>query len=204
MNKLILKLITVSAVIMITLASCDQEPTIQSYYVDSQEKEGFITTSIPKTVLGINEKSLSEGSKKAYESIDKVNVLVLPATDGKKKMVKNETELFNKILQDSKYKTLMTHNADGIKAKFVYDGSTDSIDEIIVFGSSEEMGMGVARVLGDNMNLGDIMMMMKELDGSNVNPGNLKGILQGMGVDMDENMKNSLRKKKDSMENEEI
>lgn len=173
---------------MITLASCDNDPTVQSYYVDSQEKEGFISTTIPKTVLGIDEKTLSPESQEAYNSVSKVNLLVLPATDDKKDMVKKETEEFNKIIMDSNYKTLMTHNADGMKIRLVYDGDSDSIDEIIAFGSSEEMGMGVARVLGKDMNLGNIMNMMKELDGKNVNPANLKGILGGMGVDIDKEM----------------
>lgn len=188
MNRLILKLIAVSAVIMATLASCDNDPTVQSYYVDSQEKEGFISTTIPKTVLGIDEKTLSPESQEAYNSVSKVNLLVLPATDDKKDMVKKETEEFNKIIMDSNYKTLMTHNADGMKIRLVYDGDSDSIDEIIAFGSSEEIGMGVARVLGKDMNLGNIMNMMKELDGKNVNPANLKGILGGMGVDIDKEM----------------
>lgn len=188
MNRLILKLIAVSAVIMATLASCDNDPTVQSYYVDSQEKEGFISTTIPKTVLGIDEKTLSPKSQEAYNSVSKVNLLVLPATDDKKDMVKKEAEKFNKIIMDSNYKTLMTHNAEGMKIRLVYDGDSDSIDEIIAFGSSEEMGMGVARVMGKDMNLGSIMNMMKELDGKNVNPANIKGILGGMGVDIDKEM----------------
>ncbi len=188
MNRLILKLIAVSAVIMTTLASCDNDPTVQSYYVDSQEKEGFISTTVPKSILGIDERELSEESRQAYNSVSKVNLLMLPATDDKKEMVKKETESFNEILKNGDYKTLMTHNADGMKIRLVYNGDSDKIDEIIAFGSSEEMGMGVARVMGNDMNLGNIMNMMKELDGKNVNPANIKGILGGMGIDVENEM----------------
>lgn len=198
MNKLILKITLFSAVLFLTLTSCETGPTVQSYYVDSQEKDGFVTSTIPKSLLGVDEKSLSPESKEAYESVKKVNVLFLPATEDKKEMVVQETQLFASILEDSDYKTLMRHNSDGIKVQLVYDGSSDSIDEIIVFGSSEEMGMGVARVLGDDMNLGNIMKMTQELDISKMNPGNLKGVLGGIGVDIDKQVENTSDKNKTS------
>jgi hypothetical protein len=169
---------------MASLTSCDNDATVQTYYIDSQEKDGFITTTIPKSILGIDESSLSEDSRKAYKSVNKVNLLMLPATDDKKDMVEKETELFNDILKNGNYKTLMTHNADGIKARFVYEGDTESIDELIVFGSSQEMGMGVARITGNDMNIGNLLKMMEELSSADINPANLKGVLEGMGVDL--------------------
>lgn len=189
---------------MATLTSCNDDPTVQSYYVDSQEKDGFITTTIPKSILGIDQNNLSSESRKAYESVNKINLLMLPATDNQKDNVKQETEVFNDILKKSNYKTLMTHSSDGVKARFVYEGDTDSIDELIVFGSSEDMGMGIARITGDNMNIGDLMKMMKELEKEDINPANLKGILQGMGMDVDQEMNKRKAKSVDTMEVKDI
>ncbi len=204
MNPLLLRILLISVAIVATFTSCDSDPTVQTYYVDSQEKDGFITTTIPKSILGINEENLSAESRKAYESVNKINLLMLPATDNQKANVKQETEAFNNILKNSNYKTLMTHSGDGVKARFVYEGDTDSIDELIVFGSSENMGMGIARITGDNMNVGDLMKMMKELEKEDINPANLKGILQGMGMDIDKHMKKNEEIAVDSMNVKDI
>jgi hypothetical protein len=204
MNHIVIRIAFISVAIMATLTSCNDDPTVQSYYVDSQEKDGFITTTIPKSILGIDQNNLSSESRKAYESVNKINLLMLPATDNQKDNVKQETEVFNDILKKSNYKTLMTHSSDGVKARFVYEGDTDSIDELIVFGSSEDMGMGIARITGDNMNIGDLMKMMKELEKEDINPANLKGILQGMGMDVDQEMNKRKAKSVDTMEVKDI
>ena len=41
--------------------------------------------------------------------------------------------------------------------------SKDEIDEVIAYGYSPKMGVGLARILGDNMNPSDIMKMMNEV-----------------------------------------
>jgi hypothetical protein len=190
MNRIILKLVLVSAVILLSLTSCDTGPTVQSYYIDSQEKEGFITTTIPKSILGLDVTELSPESQKAYNSVNKVNVLMLPATDDQEDRVAQETAAFNDILKNGNYKTLMTHNAaSGMKVRFVYEGDTDSIDELIVFGSLEDKGMAVARLTGDDMNIGNLMKMMQELDADDINPANVKGILEELGMNPDSKTK---------------
>ena len=188
MNRLILKLIAVSAVIMATLASCDNDPTVQSYYVDSEEKPGFYKQTVPKTILGIDERKLDEESLQAYNSLDKVSVLLLPAKPGEENRIKEEVEVFDKIISNGDYKTLITYNSEGMKVNLVYEGSSEKIDEIIAYGRYEDKVMGVARILGDDMNLGSIAKMFNGLDGSDINPAGIKSILGGMGVDLEKEM----------------
>ena len=185
MNKIILKAIVLSIAIAASLTSCDSDPTLQSYIVDSADKEGFISTSIPKTILGIDESKLSEDSQKAYNSINKVSMLMYPKTDSNDASFETEKEQLASILKNDKYTALMTHNQDGMTAKFMYQGDKDSIDEIIIFGTMDEAGMGVARVLGDDMNLSDIMKMLKELEKMDIDPAGLKGMMGGLGLNMD-------------------
>ncbi|OUS12585.1 membrane or secreted protein [Nonlabens dokdonensis] len=185
MNKIILKAIVLSIAIAASLTSCDSDPTLQSYIVDSADKEGFISTSIPKTILGIDESKLSEDSQKAYNSINKVSMLMYPKTDSNDASFETEKEQLASILKNDKYTALMTHNQDGMTAKFMYQGDKDSIDEIIIFGTMDKAGMGVARVLGDDMNLSDIMKMLKELEKMDIDPAGLKGMMGGLGLNMD-------------------
>ncbi|QJP35596.1 DUF4252 domain-containing protein [Nonlabens sp. Ci31] len=188
MNKIILKIVLLTLAATAALTSCDSDPTLQSYIVDSGEKEGFISTSIPKTILGIDDSKLSEDAQKAYNSVSKVNILVYPKTDKNVVTFEKESAQLNNILKGEKYKTLMTHNQDGMKAKFLYQGDKDSIDEIIVFGTSDDMGMGVARILGKDMNLSGMMKMMKELEKIDIDPAGMKGILETMGIDTKDNV----------------
>jgi hypothetical protein len=51
------------------------------------------------------------------------------------------------------------------------------------------MGMGVARITGEDMNIGNLMKMMKELESADINPANIKGVLRGMGMDLDKRKK---------------
>ena len=51
------------------------------------EKDGFITTSIPKSILGVDASKFSPDSREAYESIEKVNLIALPAKDDNKALL---------------------------------------------------------------------------------------------------------------------
>jgi len=184
MNKLIYKVVALSLVAIGLLTSCDNEESLQQYYVDHKESEGFFASSIPKTIVGIDADKLSEESAKAYKSIDKISILALPLTDKNKATYTTETEKLDKIFKSEKYKLLMSHNSDGMKMKMMYDGSQEAIDEIIVYGNSPEMGLGIARILGDDMNMGSILNMMKELENQNINPTGIQSMMKGMGMPM--------------------
>ena len=182
MNKLIFKIIALSLTATAMLTSCSDQESLQQYYVEHQDSEGFIMTSIPKTIVPIDKSTLSNGSIEAYESIDKVNILAMPLTDENKETYLKESSRLDKIFKNEKYELLMSHNSDGMKIKMMYDGSQDAIDEIIVYGNSPEMGLGIARVLGNDMNMANILNMMKELEGTNANPAGIEMMLKGMGM----------------------
>ncbi len=182
MNKLIFKVIALSLTAMALLTSCDNQESLQQYYIDHKESDGFIMTSIPKTIVPVDKSNLSNESIDAYESIDKINVLAMPLTDENKENYALETERLDKIFKNEKYELLMSHNSDGMKIKMMYDGTQDAIDEIIVYGNSPKMGLGVARVMGDDMNMASILNMMKELEGTNASPAGIEMMLKGMGM----------------------
>lgn len=149
--------------IAMALTSCTSKPSLQQYFVDSQEKEGFVTTTIPKSVLGLNVANMSESSQEAYNSINKVNVLYYPIDNSDISTFEKEHLVLKDILKSDHYKTLMKHKDDGMNIQVVYEGNTDDIDEFIVYGMMDKAGLGVARILGDDMNIGSIMKMMEEL-----------------------------------------
>tara|TARA_R110002049_G_scaffold107938_7_gene255807 strand:- start:2814 stop:3035 length:222 start_codon:yes stop_codon:yes gene_type:complete len=54
--------------------------------------------------------------------------------------------------------------AKGMNVKIYYSGDTDSVDEIIAFGYGAEQGVGIARLLGENMNPSKIMETLSSMN----------------------------------------
>ena len=64
--------------VLAIFVSCNQQKTIQTYIVENQDKPGFMSIDIPMSLIQLNTDKAPIDVKKTYESIKKVNVLVLP------------------------------------------------------------------------------------------------------------------------------
>jgi hypothetical protein len=143
--------------------SCKNEKSLQAYLVESQEKKEFITVDIPKGFLQLKSQDVSEDVKVTLESIRKVNIVALPF-EGNESAYEKEKVTLKKIFKDNKEsKSLMSMKAKGMNVKLYYTGDTEAIDEVIAFGYGEEAGVGVARLLGSDMNPAKIIEMMDSL-----------------------------------------
>lgn len=175
-----MKKLIIYSLLLVTFVtvSCKKEASLQSYLVDSQNKKGFVTLDIPASILQLSIDKASEEDKKAFESIRKVNITGLPFENTDQTTYETEKEKLKEILKNSEYKKLMNFKKDDTNAIIYYSGETDAIDEIIAFGYSNKMGVGVARVLGENMNLNSIMKMMQntKIDGSNLDLNQFKNL----------------------------
>ena len=67
------------------------------------------------------------------------------------------------------------------KAELYFTGKDDAIDELIVYGYDNDRGLGVARVLGKDMNPQKIMKMMKSFGNGDVDVSGLKGVIDIFG-----------------------
>ncbi|MFY0630950.1 MAG: DUF4252 domain-containing protein [Flavobacteriaceae bacterium] len=157
-------------VLALLMTSCNNEQSIQSYLVESQGKNGFMTFDIPVNFLDVKSQDVSDDIKEAIKSIRKVNVVALPYQNNED-AYETEKNNLSKILKNSdKYKNLMSVNAKGIKMKIYYAGDADAIDEVIAFGYAKEKGVGIARILGDDM---DPSMVMKVIENMKIDGGQL-------------------------------
>ncbi len=158
--KKILSFFTFLVLVVLT-SSCNQEQSLQLYIVESQEKPGFMVADLSSSFLQLKSSDVSEDLKETLNSIRKINLVGLPY---QKDSIgyENEKVTIRTILKNSEtYKSLMKMNFEGMNVNLFYTGKTDSIDEIILFGYSKEVGVGVARITGNNMNPGKIIEMMK-------------------------------------------
>ena len=158
-------------VVALLMSSCNKDQSLQSYLVESQDKRGFMTVDIPLSFIKLKSTDVSEDIQKTFESIKKVNLVALPYQNNEE-AYEVEKKAITKILRNSDtYKSLMRMDVKGMKMNIYYTGSSDAIDEVIAFGYSKEAGVGVARILGENMNISKIMEMMQniEMDPSQLN-----------------------------------
>ena len=151
--------------------SCSQGPSLQTYYVDNQEKPGFLSVDIPSSFLNIDKSSLSSEQLEAYKSINKLNMLGY-------KVDASNMDTYNAeltILDDNQYEELIRggNTQDG---KFVvkYTGNIENIDEFIIFGNAADKGFAIIRVLGKDMNANKIMSLTQVAENMDVNDDSVK------------------------------
>lgn len=142
------------------ILACNQEQSLQRYFVDSGEKPEFNTLSLsPKSMIK-NTEALSDEDKQQLENISKLNMLIFQKNDNES-LFTSELENLSSILKQEKYKSLFSAGEPSKSMEMLYVGEDDEIKEIIIFGHDEGMGFIVARVLGDNLNPNNIYKIMK-------------------------------------------
>lgn len=164
-------------------------PSLEKYYVDNQEKDNFVVMNIPSSMLVGDVSELSEKEKETLQKVEKANVLAFPLNEENKAVFEKEKAELETILKDEKYKLLMKFGSSDQQFKLMYVGAPESIDEMIVYGASEEMGFGVARILGDDMDPSGMIKLMKSLKDKNVEV-NIEGL---------EEIKKAFEKEHDSL-----
>jgi len=157
-------------VLVLMITSCKNEKSLQSYLVESQDKESFMYGDLPVGSMLTAKTDVSEEIKETIKSIKKINVAFLKKTADNTSEYEAEKAKLKNIFTSDTYKSLGSVKAKGMNVKVYYTGDTDAIDEIIAFGYSKKAGVGVARLLGENMNPAKIIEMMNsvKLDGNNL------------------------------------
>lgn len=169
-------------VIMFALTSCDTNPSLQKYYVDSKENNEFISVDLPSSILQLQEENMTEELKGTLQTIKKLNFLALQLTETNKELYTSEKEKVRKILKSDKYKQLMRMNSGKGSITVNYLGNEEAIDEVIVFGADDSKGFALVRVIGENMNPSDILKLTQEiqLDKNSNELKQLEGILSSI------------------------
>ena len=160
--------------VLLTLVSCNSEPSLQKYFVDNNEKKDFISLDVSPSILNVDKAKLSVEQSEALNSFDKMNILAFKANDKNQAQFETERTKIKAILKNPKYQELMKVGSgkDGASVSFV--GTDDNIEEFVVFANRKENGFAVVRVLGKNMNPNNIMTLMSVLKKSNIDMEQLK------------------------------
>jgi hypothetical protein len=162
--KAILKYFGAAAVLV--LAACSSNQSLQEYYVDNSENPNFISLDVPTSILNLEKADLSDIQREALQSLRKLNVLAFKKTTENAAEFKVEKAKVNSILKDDEFVELMKLNSKYGKGVIKYLGDEDAIDEVIIYGSSDDKGFALIRVLGDDMNPAHILQLMQAIQKS--------------------------------------
>ena len=160
------------------LSSCNNEPSLQKYFVENTENKNFIALDLSPSMLNVDNSKLSTDENEALKSFEKVNILAFKLNDSNKAEFEIERTKLNKILKEEKYQQLMKFGSgkDGASVSFV--GETEHIDEFVFYANKKENGFAVVRVMGKDMNPTGILTLMSVLKNANVDLEQLKPLQQ--------------------------
>lgn len=161
---------------LIVLVSCNNGPSLQTYFVDNQESADFITADIPTSVVSLDETTLSEKQKVAYNSVKRLNFLGYKKNETNAAEYDLELAKVKAILKSEKYIDLMEFSDKAMKFDIKYIGDDDSADEVVIFANSPEMGFGIVRVLGDDMRPENMATLVDALQKADFDESQLNGI----------------------------
>jgi Icc-related predicted phosphoesterase len=162
--------------IMLTLMACSSTPSLQEYYVDNAENPNFISLDLPASILNLEKTNLTDLQREALQSLRKLNVLAFRKTTDNAAAYTLEKDKVNNILGNDDYVELVKLNSKYGKGVIKYLGEEDAIDEVVIFGNSDDKGFALIRVLGDNMNPAYIMQLLKAIQNSDYDSQSLGAI----------------------------
>ena len=174
MKKIITNILVVTTILV--LSACSPTQSLQEYYVDNSTNPNFISLDVPASILNLQEADLSKTQRQALESLKKLNVLAFKINSSNAQEYQIEKAKVNSILKQDKFVELMKLNSKYGKGVIKYLGEADAIDEVIIYGSSDDKGFALIRVLGDDMNPGHLMQLVKAMQKSDFNAESLGDI----------------------------
>lgn len=161
------------------LVSCNNEPTLQKYFVENTENKDFIALDVSPSILNVDKTKLSVEQSEALQSFDKINILAFKSNGKNQAQFDSERAKVASILKNEKYQQLMKVGSGKDGASISYVGSDEHIEEFVLFANKKETGFAVIRILGKDMNPTNIMTMISVLKSSNIDMEQLKP-LQGL------------------------
>ncbi|WP_273567238.1 DUF4252 domain-containing protein [Maribacter halichondriae] len=162
--------------VVLAFTACSSTQSLQEYYVDNSENPNFLKLDVPTSVLNLEKADLTDTQRDALGSLKKLNILAFKKTNDNAADFKIEKANVKAILSDNKFIQLMKMNTSYGRATIKYLGTEDAIDEVIIYGDSDEKGFALIRVLGDNMNPAHMMQLLQAIEKSDYDGEGLKDL----------------------------
>jgi len=175
--KRTIKYMVITIIATCALVSCDDGLSLQRYFVDNQESKDFIVQDFPVSMLSLDESNFTAEQKEAYKTVERLNFLGYKLGSDNVETYNTELTKVKAILRNAKYNELVDFNYQGAKISVKYIGDDDKADEVVVFGSSNDMGFGIVRILGKDMSPDKMMTLASIFDTSKVDEAQLDNVM---------------------------
>lgn len=175
--KTIIKGIAAILLVGFTLVSCNGEQSLQEYYVDNQGNSDFILVDVPTSLISEDSEVLDDEQRKILKTLRKINIMAYPLKESSKVNFEAEKTKVTTILASDDYEQLMKVNSEMGNMKLYFRGEEDAIDEVIVFASEDSKGFMLARLLGDDMNISDMMKLAEAVGKGDVDVSQFEGVM---------------------------
>ena len=150
----------------LVVLGCNNTPSLQQYYVDNAENPNFLSVDLPVSLLNMDKVELSSDQREALKSLRKLNILAFRITGNNKVDFQKEKSTVKEILKHSSLTELMKMRTSYGNATVNYMGEDDAIDEVVIYGDSDDKGFMLVRVLGKDMNPAKLVQFIQALQKS--------------------------------------
>lgn len=165
---------------LLMMASCEQKPTLQKYFVEKAETKDFATIDIGSSFIKTDKLQLTAEEKQAVASIHKLNLLIFKSRKDNAKTFDTEKANIKAVLQEDHYDELMKMSIDGGGMSVSTKGEGEHIEEFVLFLNNKDTGMGVLRVLGDDMTPNNVMTLVGLIQKGGMDSAQLKPLMDIM------------------------
>lgn len=167
-----------SLIAVFLLLGCSGNQSLQEYYVDNMENPNFLVVDVPASIIKLDEADLDQTQLVALKSLRKLNILAFKKTADNAGTYSQETVKVRQILDNPDFKQLMKLNTKYARGVVKYLGEGDAIDEVVIYGDSQDKGFALIRVLGDDMNPAHFMQLMQALQKADLNDAGLEELTE--------------------------
>ncbi|MFI2742462.1 DUF4252 domain-containing protein [Zhouia sp. PK063] len=177
------KLITLSVLaLVLAFSACSKKESIQEFYVKNSENPDYLAVDIPMSLFKGNEASFSAEQQKAFNSVNKLNVLVYPLKTGQDTAeFDSQKEEIKEVLSNDDYEDLVKINNGNQRGVIKVVGDGDAVDEIIIYGYDNSKGLALIRVLGNDMNPKDFMTLAHSFEKGDLDSSQFENIAKMFG-----------------------
>lgn len=162
MKKNALYLLTL--LIGITTLSCEQGPSLQQYFVEKMDDPSFLIVNLPIQIDSLFQDDITEKERNIIAGVGKLNLLFYKQNKNQPEKYTAELGEVKAIMSAKKYQHLMDFKAfDNAQGNFLFEGETDQINEGIIFLNAKNLGFGVLRILGDEINPAALLSLSKKI-----------------------------------------
>ncbi len=152
--------------LLAVLTACSSNQSLQEYYIDNAENPNFLSIDLPVSLLNMDRADLTNDEREAFESLKKLNVLAFKRNADNTVAFTSEKNKVKAILKNEKFTELMKINTSYGKATLKYLGNEDAIDEVVIYGDSDDKGFMLVRILGNDMNPAHLLQFLKAIEKS--------------------------------------